>query len=110
MPKLAAVRLFAAVVLLSAVTSTIFAAGLAAPAAASPTGWSQGRLIDPLRGQPTSVSCPTATFCVAVDQSGYALTYNGTSWSSPEEIDPGNILESVFCLVPYVELLRSGGL
>ena len=50
MPKLAAVRLFAAVVLLSAVTSTIFAAGLASPAAASPAGWSSGTLIDPHPG------------------------------------------------------------
>ena len=68
MPKLAAVRLFAAVVLLSAVTSTIFAAGLASPAAASPAGWSSGSLIDPLQGDPISISCPTASFCAAVDR------------------------------------------
>ena len=58
MPKLAAVRLFAAVVLLSAVTSTIFAAGLASPAAASPAGWSSGLLIDPSHGDPTSTTGP----------------------------------------------------
>jgi len=36
-----------------------------------------------------SVSCPTASFCAAVDYNGNALTYNGSSWSSPDQIDPG---------------------
>jgi hypothetical protein len=34
----------------------------------------------------TSVSCPSATFCAAVDYDGDALTYNGTSWSAPTHI------------------------
>lgn len=34
-----------------------------------------------------SVSCVSAKFCVAVDQQGDALTWNGTSWSSPQFID-----------------------
>ncbi len=187
MSKLVTIRLFAAVVLLSAVTSTIFAAGLASPAAASPAvvtltqggptsasvadgagysgqltvtngtgtvsytetastdsgdvvvtfagainastslapgtynvwgtdgdtngdtgtwgfalmirppGWSQGTLIDPPRGHPNSISCPTESFCVAVDEGGYVLTYNGSSWSQPVKIDPGNDLSSVSC-------------
>src|SRR5665213_3369925 len=37
-----------------------------------------------------SLSCPSATFCVAVDVNGNALTYNGTSWSAPTLIDGGN--------------------
>ena len=46
----------------------------------------------------TSVSCPTASFCAAVDASGNAFTYDGTSWSSPDSIDPnGNELTSVSC-------------
>jgi hypothetical protein len=48
-----------------------------------------------------SVSCPTATFCMAVDESGNnALTWNGTSWSRPASIDPGGDrveLTSVSC-------------
>jgi hypothetical protein len=32
---------------------------------------------------PTSVSCPSASFCMAVLGSGYAATYNGTSWNQP---------------------------
>ena len=30
-----------------------------------------------------SVSCPSAGFCLAVDDGGFTLTYNGSSWSSP---------------------------
>jgi predicted deacylase len=32
---------------------------------------------------------PTATFCVAVNQSGYATMLSGTTWSTPTVIDPG---------------------
>jgi hypothetical protein len=32
------------------------------------------------------VSCPSASFCAAVDGHGNALTYNGSSWSSPSDI------------------------
>jgi phage-related protein len=51
-----------------------------------------------------SVSCPTATFCMAVDESGNnALAWNGTSWSRPVTIDPdGDRVEltSVSCATP----------
>ena len=35
------------------------------------------------------VSCATRTFCVAVDQLGNALTYNGSTWSTATALDPG---------------------
>jgi len=35
------------------------------------------------------VSCPTAAFCMAVDQSGQALQWNGQSWSALVRIEPG---------------------
>jgi len=35
---------------------------------------------------PVSVSCPSATFCVAVLGSGYAALYNGTTWSQPARL------------------------
>jgi hypothetical protein len=48
-----------------------------------------------------SVSCPSATFCVAVDDVGDALTYNGTSWSAPTKIHgPGDNGQSVSCTSP----------
>jgi hypothetical protein len=43
-----------------------------------------------------SVSCPSSSFCVAVDYSGNALTFNGSSWSAPASIDPAGLL-SVSC-------------
>jgi hypothetical protein len=55
-------------------------------------------------GNLRSVSCPTATFCVAVDESGNnALTWNGTAWSAPVPIDPGGTaveLTDVSCADP----------
>jgi hypothetical protein len=35
---------------------------------------------------PTAVSCPSATFCMAVLESGYAATYDGTTWSRPTRL------------------------
>jgi hypothetical protein len=35
---------------------------------------------------PTAVSCPTASFCMAVLESGYAATYDGTTWSRPTRL------------------------
>jgi hypothetical protein len=34
------------------------------------------------------VSCPSATFCVAVGSDGAAMGWNGASWSAPQSIDP----------------------
>ena len=33
------------------------------------------------------VSCASASFCAAIDYSGHALTWNGSSWSAPDEVD-----------------------
>ncbi len=34
------------------------------------------------------VSCPTVSFCTAVDQSGGTFLWNGVSWSGPVRIEP----------------------
>jgi hypothetical protein len=92
------VVLVVAVALLFAATSAILAAGFPSPAAAATAGWSSGTLIDPGGGyRLTSVSCPRASFCAAVDRDGNVLTYNGSSWSSPVDIDAGNYLSSISC-------------
>ena len=45
-----------------------------------------------------SVSCSSASFCVAVDFDGNAMTYNGSSWSVPVGIKSGGqFLSSVSC-------------
>ncbi len=37
------------------------------------------------------------SFCVAVDASGYVTTYNGTSWSTPADVDSTRALDAVSC-------------
>ena len=47
---------------------------------------------------PTSVSCPSASFCMAVLQSGYAAIYDGTTWSRPVRLSSsGGEPDSVSC-------------
>jgi hypothetical protein len=49
-----------------------------------------GPSIDPQSGNLRSISCPTTTFCMAVDDYGNnALMWNGTAWTVPISIDPG---------------------
>ncbi len=58
----------------------------------------------------TSVSCPFVAFCMAVDQGGNVLSYNGTSWSSPTLIDPVSVLSSVSCpFVAFCMAVDQGG-
>ena len=45
----------------------------------------------------SSVSCPSASFCAAVDITGNVITYNGTTWSAPQSIDAGNLIHSISC-------------
>ena len=65
-------------------------------ASASTIGWSAPTTID-TNPYLTSVSCASATLCVAVDSSGNAIAWNGTTWSSPVNIDSSNTLTSVSC-------------
>ncbi|TPG15110.1 hypothetical protein EAH86_16460 [Pedococcus bigeumensis] len=44
-----------------------------------------------------SISCPTASFCAAVDGLGYAVTFDGTTWADPISIDTGTSSYSVSC-------------
>src|SRR5271168_3250892 len=48
-------------------------------------GWGAATHLDHSQASedPTSVSCPSASFCMAVLQSGYAARYDGTTWSPP---------------------------
>jgi hypothetical protein len=65
------------------------------PAQAS--GWSAAQPIDANNGF-ASVSCPTSSFCVAVDSAGNAYTFSGASWSAGRQVDSsGNGLNAVSC-------------
>jgi hypothetical protein len=71
------------------------------------TSWSSPDSID-AANQIISVSCPTTSFCVAVDSVGNVFTYNGSSWSSPEKHRPGDRVD--LRLVFDSDLLHGGGL
>jgi RHS repeat-associated protein len=70
--------------------------GLEAATTVPANPWSAPASIDSGR-YIASVSCPTSSFCVAVDGSGNALKYNGTSWSAPSNIDSGAAIAAVSC-------------
>jgi hypothetical protein len=76
---------------------------LSARAANANAVWSAPSAVD--TNDLSSVSCPTARFCAAVDDDsdtnnlhGSVLTYNGTSWSASKDIDNAYwLLDSVSC-------------
>ena len=43
------------------------------------------------------ISCPSSTFCMAIDSVGNYLIYNGSSWSAASPISGLSDLNSVFC-------------
>ena len=92
-------------VIVSLVTATVAVATVVAtPGVAGATNaWSAPKSIDST-GQVVSVSCPSATFCAAVDthalvsgSEGRALTFNGSTWSAPATVDSSVGLSSVSC-------------
>ncbi|HXQ61388.1 MAG TPA: IPT/TIG domain-containing protein [Acidimicrobiales bacterium] len=70
---------------------------LAGVASATP-GWSAPALVDSTTPENlAAVSCPTTTFCMALDSLGRALVYNGTRWSAPVTVLADDVLASVSC-------------
>lgn len=56
---------------------------------------------DPGHGMVTSLSCASASSCVAVEQSGYALVYDGSQWSPARRVlTAATVLNSVSCATP----------
>jgi hypothetical protein len=52
------------------------------------TGWSRPAGLSSSAGEPDSVSCPSPTFCAAVDgNDGNVVTFDGSSWTAPVNID-----------------------
>jgi hypothetical protein len=41
----------------------------------------------------TGISCPTATWCQAVDGHGNVITYSNDTWSAPQLVDPGSVAD-----------------
>jgi hypothetical protein len=46
------------------------------------------------------VSCPTPSFCAAVDGGGNAIVWNGLTWSKPRPASPDGTINSVSCSSP----------
>jgi hypothetical protein len=54
--------------------------------------------IDGVSGGLTAVSCPTTSFCMAVDEdSNRSVMFSGGSWSAPIPASSGYGLEAVSC-------------
>ena len=45
-----------------------------------------------------AVSCASTSFCAAVDANGFAVTWDGSTWSTPVAVDPGVALNGVSCV------------
>jgi hypothetical protein len=61
-----------------------------------PLNWGTRRIVDP-GYSPQSVSCPSTTFCVMVDDHGHAAIYQNQLWTAPTGIDGAQKLNSVSC-------------
>ena len=96
-PSRLGARTRAIIVAAMVVGGTVATVPFATVASGQP-GWSAPQDIDSTTGVAIrSVSCATASFCVAVDTAGNALTYNGTHWTAPTSIDGTTQLNSVSC-------------
>jgi hypothetical protein len=61
--------------------------------------WSEPQVLDGSSPNvsATAVSCPTATFCVVVDDGDNVVIYHSGTWSAPENLAGGPGLNSVSC-------------
>jgi hypothetical protein len=65
--------------------------------ASAPTvTWGASQPIEPTGGHPSSVACPTATFCVVADLGGDVVTKTSGKWSAPVHLDASPLV-SVSC-------------
>ena len=92
---------FGRITVLAASVATLALSYPAAVLASSPS-WSAPVKIDAVYPYIDSVSCPSASFCVAVGSAqygsaGYGVTYNGSSWSAPVNIDTPATTYHVSC-------------
>jgi hypothetical protein len=59
--------------------------------------WGDVTPADTTGGGITALSCPTTSFCAAIDNYGNAFTYDGTQWSSADHIDSSETLRGLSC-------------
>ena len=90
-----AVALCASVLSANLVVAT--ASATVTPSRSSGLHWTKGSTLVSGAGGVNAISCASATFCVAVDRSGRASVFNGTTWTAPEQVDGTNAFSSVSC-------------
>jgi hypothetical protein len=56
--------------------------------------WQPPEVVDPT-GLLADLSCPTVSFCVAIDDTGRALTFEGTRWSPPRAVLPDDSADGI---------------
>lgn len=60
--------------------------------------WSVASRVEPGRSSSLyGVSCPNSRSCLAVDETGSVVVWDGRKWSSPEPVAAGGTLTSVSC-------------
>jgi hypothetical protein len=75
-------------------------AAAAGPVRAVGLTWSPPEIVDRAtagQGTPAAVSCVNATFCMAVDDGGNAIVFNGRAWSHAVSIDRGQQFDGISC-------------
>jgi hypothetical protein len=83
---------------LGTVTATTGSAGATAETShAAKLKWGEGTTLVSGSGGATTVSCASATFCVAGDLTGGVSTYDGTTWTTPVTIDATHAIASMSC-------------
>lgn len=70
--------------------------GLPAAAVAGPLGWSGPTSVDPVFS-PSSVACPSASFCMAVDREGRSAAFDGMTWNQSPKIGGSGGLRAISC-------------
>jgi hypothetical protein len=58
--------------------------------ATRPLQWNAPVSVTPFRGFPSTVSCPTTTWCLSSDFTGQARVWSGGKWSGPAQIEPSD--------------------
>ncbi len=93
-------RMVVAALLCSVVVQSMVVGVVPSSASTTPTSgpqWSAGTTLVANKGGVDVVSCVAATFCVAGDHTGDVSYFNGSSWSTPQNIDGANAITAIAC-------------
>lgn len=63
----------------------------------NPMSYADSQEIDPRHGRLAAVSCPTASFCLAAQESGFATGWTGGHWGTPARVVQDGTLYSMSC-------------